>query len=268
MKKISIIIPTFNSEKYIKITLESIFQQNYQNFEIIICDNCSSDNTIKIIEEFSELDLNKFKIYIRKDLGVADALNFGFKKSTGDILCWLNSDDLYNNPFTLQNVINSFNQSKHKSYLVGNFLNIDKKGLIIKHFYSFIPLFNLNKFFYYNQIFTGSFFFKKFLMDDFGKFDVQYKYAFEYEIIIHCLKNYKGIYLNKFLSSFRILPTALSSNKFELQREFDKILKKNNLVYSNSIIYKIFIYFMQGVLFNVIYQKINFYVKKILFFKE
>lgn len=267
MKKISIIIPTFNSEKYIKITLESILQQNYKNYEIIICDNHSSDNTVEIIKNFSEQYVNKFKIFVRKDLGVADALNFGFEKSNGDILCWLNSDDLYNDPYTLQHVIISFNQSEHKSYLVGNFLNIDSNGSIIRRFYSFIPLSYLDKYFYFNQIFTGAFFFKKELMNDFNKFDVHYKYAFEYEIIIHCLKNYKGIYINKFLSSFRILPTALSSNKIELKNEFNKILKKNNLIYSNSIIHKSFIYLMQGVLLNVVYEKIKFYLKRIIFFK-
>ena len=51
MKKISVIIPTYNSEKYIKKSLNSIFIQNFDNYEIIICDNLSKDNTIKIIKK-------------------------------------------------------------------------------------------------------------------------------------------------------------------------------------------------------------------------
>ena len=93
MKKISVIIPTYNSEKYIKKSLNSIFIQNFDNYEIIICDNLSNDNTINIIKKTSYSFKKKIKIYSRKDKGVADALNFGFTKANGDILCWLNSDD-------------------------------------------------------------------------------------------------------------------------------------------------------------------------------
>ena len=144
MKKISVIIPTYNSEKYIKKSLNSIFIQNFDNYEIIICDNLSNDNTINIIKKTSYSFKKKIKIYSRRDKGVADALNFGFTKANGDILCWLNSDDLYNHKFVFNKVINAFNNNKKKSYLVGNFINIDSKNKILKYFYAFIPQKKIN----------------------------------------------------------------------------------------------------------------------------
>ena len=107
MLKFSIIIPTFNSEKYLEKTLKSIDDQTYQNYEVIICDNHSTDNTTKIISKFIK-DNKRIKLIVRKDLGVADALNFGFENSNGDILCWLNSDDYYPSSKTMPNVLYNF----------------------------------------------------------------------------------------------------------------------------------------------------------------
>ena len=261
MNKISIIIPTYNSEKYIEYSVLSIFKQKYKNYEIIVCDNKSKDKTISILKKLSKKKNFLIKIFIRKDKGVADALNYGFRKAKGDIICWLNSDDLFNHEFVFSNINKAFQNNLKKSYLVGNFLNINKFNKVIKFFYSFIPSKKMKNIFYYNQIFTGSFFFKKNVLKSFGKFNLKYKYAFEYEIIIHALKKYEGIYLNDFLSCFRILPTALSSNKLELKKEFDEILLNEKLKFSNSLLFKTISYIKQKVIFGVIFQKLNFFTK-------
>jgi glycosyltransferase involved in cell wall biosynthesis len=133
MTKISIVVPTFNSERFIETCINSILIQNYQNYEVIICDNCSTDNTIKIINQIVKKN-NKFKIFIKKDKGVADALNFGFNLSTGNILCWINSDDLYVDSFVLKLVTQKFKENVKKNYLIGNFININTVGNNIKKF--------------------------------------------------------------------------------------------------------------------------------------
>lgn len=256
MIKISIILPTFNSEKFIDKCIKSILKQSYKNYEVIICDNCSTDDTIKIIKKNIK-ENKKFKIFKRKDHGVADALNFGFGKSKGDILCWLNSDDLYCHEFVLQLVVKQFEKFNYKHYLVGNFINIDIKNNVIKRFYSYIPIFRIKYIFYYNQIFTGSFFFKKEIFKKFKCFDIKNKYAFEYELLIFVLKNYKGIFLNNFLSCFRIVPDALSSNKIKLKNEFKEILKKNKLIFSNSVLFRCISYTYQNIIFYVLIEKIK-----------
>lgn len=236
-KKISIIIPTFNSERFIEQCIKSILLQSYNNWEIIVCDNESNDNTIQLIKSLVKED-KRIKISKKKDSGVAEALNTGFKLATGDILCWLNSDDIYMSGRTLE-IVNQ-NINKKFDFVNSNFLNIDSENKVIKSFYSYIPNYKIKTIFYFNQIFTGSFFFTRKVLENFKGFRHEYKYSFEYEIIIYCLKNFRGIHVNKFLSCFRILPNALSSNKKDLHNEFINILNKENLKYSNSFIYRIF----------------------------
>ena len=93
---ISIITPTFNSASSIQGTVKSVISQNYGNFEHIIVDNKSNDNTLDLIKKlyknagFEE----KLKIITEKDNGIADAFNKGIKNSTGEIIGILNSDDI------------------------------------------------------------------------------------------------------------------------------------------------------------------------------
>jgi glycosyltransferase involved in cell wall biosynthesis len=252
--KISIVMPTYNSEKYIKQSIDSIINQEYQNWELLIFDNCSDDNTVDIIGNYLNSD-HRIKLCVEKDAGAAEALNKGFKKTTGEILCWLNSDDLYVSKFVFRDIAKTFNQYS-PYFIVSNFFNIDHKNIIIKTFYSFLPRKKIKNIFYYNQIFTGAFFFKKDCFEKFKNFNINYKYAFEYEFIIFLLKNYIGLYVNNFYAAFRILPNSLSSNKNLLENEKKNIFSSCDLIYSNSIYLRISSYFFLGILLKVFINSI------------
>ena len=252
--KISIVMPTYNSERYIKQSIDSIINQEYQNWELLIFDNCSDDNTADIIGNYLNFD-HRIKLCVEKDAGVAEALNKGFKKTTGEILCWLNSDDLYVSKFVFRDIAKTFKQYS-PYFIVSNFFNIDHKNVIIKTFYSFLPRKKIKNIFYYNQIFTGAFFFKKDCFEKFKNFNVNYKYAFEYEFIIFLLKNYIGLYVDNFYAAFRILPNSLSSNKNLLENEKKNIFSSYDLIYSNSIYLRISSYFFLGILLKVFINSI------------
>jgi|694.fasta_scaffold11494_9 glycosyltransferase involved in cell wall biosynthesis len=252
--KISIVMPTYNSEKYIKQSIDSIINQEYQNWELLIFDNCSDDNTVDIIGNYLNFD-HRIKLCVEKDAGVAEALNKGFKKTTGEILCWLNSDDLYVSKFVFSDIAKTFNQYS-PYFIASNFFNIDHKNIIIKTFYSFLPRKKIKNIFYYNQIFTGAFFFKKDCFEKFKNFNINYKYAFEYEFIIFLLKNYIGLYVDNFYAAFRILPNSLSSNKNLLENEKKNIFSSCNLIYSNNIYLRISSYFFLGILLKVFINSI------------
>lgn len=104
-KKISVIIPAYNAEKYIERTLESIIRQTYTNLEIIIVDDGSTDNTLALCKKLSETD-DRIVIYHQNNEGVSKARDLGIRKSTGDYIGFVDSDDtiepnmyeiLYNN---------------------------------------------------------------------------------------------------------------------------------------------------------------------------
>ena len=81
--KISIITVCYNAEDTIKDTLESVLKQTYKNYEYLIIDGKSTDNTLKIIKEYESQFLGKMKIISEKDKGLYDAMNKGVKNATG-----------------------------------------------------------------------------------------------------------------------------------------------------------------------------------------
>ena len=116
MKKnnITIITPVKNDEKKIRKTIKSVLRQSYRKFEYIIVDGNSEDSTLKIIKEFN----NKLRYFSRKDKNLWDAINFGIKKSSGEIICILNSKDVFNK--NTLSISNKYFNNFYIDYLFGN----------------------------------------------------------------------------------------------------------------------------------------------------
>ena len=97
-QKVSVIIPAYNSEKYVSRMLESVLNQKYSNVECIIIDDGSTDNTYKIIQQYKEKFDKKgkvLKLLNQENKGQAAALNLGLKQVTGEYLIWADSDDYF-----------------------------------------------------------------------------------------------------------------------------------------------------------------------------
>lgn len=90
--KISVVTPSYNQGKYIRETIESVLSQNYPNLEYIIIDGGSTDETLTVVDDYKD-EIDYF--VSEPDRGQSHAINKGFERATGDILCWLNSDDQY-----------------------------------------------------------------------------------------------------------------------------------------------------------------------------
>lgn len=130
---VSIITPTFNSEKYIKETIQSVINQTYQNWELLITDDCSTDNTIEIIMSYCELD-KRIKLFkLNKNSGAGTARNNSIKEAQGEYMAFLDSDDLWL-PYKLERQITFM---KENNVLVSHTssLTCDESGKI----YAFNP---------------------------------------------------------------------------------------------------------------------------------
>jgi len=113
--KISIITPSYNQGNYIEQTIRSVIEQDYPNYELIIIDGGSTDNTIEVIKKYQQ----HIAYWVsEKDEGQADAINKGIAKATGDIFNWLNSDD-YLEPGALKVIGNYFAENPEKNVLCG-----------------------------------------------------------------------------------------------------------------------------------------------------
>lgn len=102
--KISIITASYNSGATLRDTLESILAQTYKNYEVVIIDGGSSDNTKQIVDEYLPKFEGRLKWYTGKDRGLYDAMNKGICRATGDVVGILNSDDFYAGPDVLTSI--------------------------------------------------------------------------------------------------------------------------------------------------------------------
>lgn len=101
MDLVSIIIPVYNKEKYIKDTIESVLNQTYSNFELILVNDGSTDLSTKIIERYED-EYPQIKVIHQRNEGVASARNNGIKHSNGIFICFLDADDLLDKNFLLK----------------------------------------------------------------------------------------------------------------------------------------------------------------------
>ena len=113
MNKISIVTATYNSGKTIKDTLESVLNQSYKNYELIVKDGGSKDNTLDICREYEQRFKGRIKIISSPDKGIYDAMNQGVGMATGDIVGILNSDDFYTADAILDRLVIEFDADKN-----------------------------------------------------------------------------------------------------------------------------------------------------------
>ena len=193
--KISIVTVSLNQGKYIEEAIQSVLKQNYKNFEHIIIDGVSTDNTIEILRKYKHL-----KWISEKDEGQSDALNKGFKRCTGDIIGWLNSDDYY--------LEDTFNVVKNKllnpsiDAVYGNYIFVNKENEVIRKIIVQKPSKIMSKFICF--IPSTTFFFKRKIIDRNILIDKNFYISMDKEFFANLLsKNYKIEKIDKFLAKFR-----------------------------------------------------------------
>lgn len=132
---VSIITPSYNSEKFITETINSVLKQTYSNWELLITDDGSTDNSFKIIEEFVNLDL-RIKLFKIKNSGPAKARNNSIKNAKGQYLAFLDSDDLWFKNF-LQTSINAIKNSE--GFVFSSYKRCDENTLKEKYVDFIVP---------------------------------------------------------------------------------------------------------------------------------
>lgn len=114
LPKISIIIPTLNQARFIEETIQSVLSQNYPNLEVIVCDGGSIDGTQDILKKYAD----SLTWTSEPDRGQVDAINKGLRQATGDVVAYINSDDIYT-PNTLLSVGKYFIDHPETQILTG-----------------------------------------------------------------------------------------------------------------------------------------------------
>ena len=204
LPKISIIIPSYNQGQYLEETLCSVLGQQYPKVEILVIDGGSSDNSLEIIKKY-ESSLTYW--HSRQDAGQTDAINQGMRLSSGDIMCWLNSDDVYL-PCALDKVIACFGDVSQPKLVYGGCLRF-REGT--NYTYGRLPEpFHAERLTYYNYIDQSSAFWTRALWEQIGELDETYHYVMDWDWWIRASKHCQFSTVNRHLSIFRLHKTHKS----------------------------------------------------------
>lgn len=212
--KITIVTPSYNQGQYLEQTILSIIEQNYPNLEYIIIDGGSTDNSVEIIKKYE-----KHLTYwvSEKDKGQYDAIQKGFEKSSGEIMGWLNSDDMLQ-PYSLFTIGQIFGDFQQVQWLQGFPNVIDENNRIV---YARSGK-ELTKSFFYQKkhLTTGMYiqqestYWRRSLWEKVGStISQEYKYAGDFELWIRFFQYVKLHNIDAMLGTFRLRKEGQASTK-------------------------------------------------------
>lgn len=195
---ISIITVTYNSEKYLEETIESVLKQIDYLFEYIIIDGKSKDQTINIIEKYIPAFNGKLRYISEPDDGIYDAMNKGIKIAQGEIIGLINSDDYYTQ-YALQEVQSIFKKNPNVDCIYSDVYVINENSQI--EYTKKASLKDLNKGMSLNH---PTCFIKKYTYQSIGLYNTRYKIAADYDFALRMRKHNCQLYQSsRILSNYR-----------------------------------------------------------------
>lgn len=192
--KITIITVSYNSEKTIKDTIESVLNQTYQNFEYLIIDGQSKDSTLDIVKSYKD---SRIKLISEKDKGLYDAMNKGIKLATGDIIGIINSDDVLYDNNVFQTIVDNYDLNTEILHGNVQYFNEDLTQVIR----DYVPG-EKNKDYWCGA--HPSMYIRKEVFEKIGLYNINYRIAADYDFMVRCnVNNIKYKYINKYFVKMR-----------------------------------------------------------------
>ncbi len=234
--KISVVMPSLNQGRFIEDAIKSVLNQEHKNIELIVIDGGSTDNTSSILERYKD----RLSYVSEKDKCQSEAINKGFGKATGDIICWLNSDDMFE-PIAFSTVTKAFLENPEMEFVYGNGYNVDENGKKIGP--AGVKKYNLWKLLHHrNFIQQPSCFFRNSIIQETGLLREDLQYVMDWELWIRFSRG-KGMFLDKYLSKNRVYSASKSvSGKFKRWKEIRRMLCEYT---GKKITSAIILYFME-----------------------
>lgn len=249
--KISIITVCFNSEKYLKNTIESVLSQDYSNVEYILVDGNSKDKTKNIIKEYEPLFEGRMKWVSESDNGLYDAMNKGIKMATGDVIGILNSDDFFTSNDIISNVAQTFTNDNDLEVVYGDihFVNPNNLDKCVRYYSSSIFRPSLLRLGFMPA--HPSMYIKRDCFEKYGYYSLDYKIAADFDMVVRFIHTHKAKCKYLKLDFVTMRTGGESANRMLLNKETVLACKRNGIrtnifILSLKYFYKIFEYVKKG----------------------
>jgi len=261
---ISILLPVFNSERYLKETLNSILYNTYNSFELIIVNDGSTDATIDIIKEYKD---KRIFLYNKINSGLIDSLNFGLKKCSHNVIMRMDGDDIIL-PNKIENQLRYFKKSGSilagtSGYLIDS--NGNKRAPIdlpIEHNYIIKSMLKMSSSFIHPSVM-----FYKDAVLKVGGYDSNFKHAEDFDLFLRLSKigkisnmSERLIYLRKHENNISLLNAEEQIKNTIISKD---IYKHNNDYFINKSTYSKFRQKIENSFFNRIYIKVHLLIVKV-----
>ena len=257
--KISLITITFNSDKTLEDTIKSVLKQSYSNYEYILVDGASKDNTTSIIKDYEPLFKGRMKWISEPDKGLYDAMNKGIRMATGEIVGILNSDDFFTSNDVLQNVAKAFHENNQLDGVYGDvhFVHPSNLNKCVRYYSSKIFKRSLMKLGFMPA--HPSFYIRKKCFDKYGSYRTDYKIAADFEFLLRVI--YKAKIKTKYLPIDMVTmrtggasTSGLESHK-RIMKEHLRAFRENG-IYTNKLLLSLrYIYKVKELLWSKIIYK-------------
>ncbi len=235
--KISIITATYNSGATLRDTIKSVLSQDYSDYQHVIVDGGSKDETIEIIKEFEPLYKGKLKWISEKDRGLYDAMNKGIELADGEVVGVLNSDDFYSSSSILKSIADNI-KGNDAVYGDIHFVNGDNLDKTVRYFSSkdFAPW----KMRFGFMPAHPSFYCKRDLYLKYGNYDLDYPIGADFEMLVRLLMihNIKANYIPMDFVTMRtggVSTSGLRSHN-QISKDIVRALKKNGIKSNNFFV--------------------------------
>ncbi len=237
--KITVITATYNSGKTVRDTLESVLRQSYQDYEYLIVDGASQDDTLEIVRSYEKKFAGRMRVVSEPDKGIYDAMNKGIHMATGEVVGLLNSDDFYTADDVLQHVADAFAKDKTLDAVYGDihFVHQDNLKKHVRYYssehfkraymrFGFMPA-------------HPSFYCRKAAYERHGYFDTSYQVASDFENLLRLifLGRIKTQYIKKDFVTMRTggASTAGLNSRRMIMQDHLRAMRENG-IYSNFLL--------------------------------
>lgn len=246
---ISVVMPTYNSEKFVRESINSVVQQSYQNWELIIVDDCSTDTTVEIIKKFEDNRISLFSNI--SNSGAAISRNRAIQEAKGKYIAFLDSDDLWTKD-KLNSQVN-FMQENNYAFTYTNYEVIDENSKLLNICMSGPKYIKKNGFYLYNWIGCLT---AMYDVENVGKIQIiNIKKRNDYAIWIEISKKHECYLLEETLGFYRKRQDSLSSvGKMELIKShyclfrYGKKMRKVKSIFWVCI--NVIMYFYRGIIYK------------------